>query len=64
MNDLFNTLFMKNWAFILILLSLVFSWVLVIYRYILKVDEAKINTEYILKGCWHFSAAKPIPGSS
>jgi hypothetical protein len=36
-------------GFILILVALLFSWVLVVYRYILKVDEKKVNTEYILK---------------
>jgi len=37
-------------GFVLILLSLTFSWILVLYRYILRVDETKVNTEYILKG--------------
>ncbi len=50
MNDLINTLMMRNTGFILILLSLLFSWVLVIYRYIIRVDEKRVNTEYILKG--------------
>lgn len=50
MIDLTNTLCMRNVGFILILVSLLFSWVLVLYRYILKVDEKKVNTGYILKG--------------
>jgi peptidoglycan/LPS O-acetylase OafA/YrhL len=50
MIDLMNSLFMRNMGFVLILISLLFSWVLVMYRYILKVDEKKVNTEYILKG--------------
>lgn len=40
---------LRNMGFILILVALFFSWVLVVYRYILKVDEKKIITEYILK---------------
>ena len=47
---LMTILCMQNIGFILILVSLLFSWVLVLYRYILKVDEKKVNTEYILKG--------------
>lgn len=50
MIDLLNTMSMRNMGFVLILLSLTFSWVLVIYRYILRVNETKVNTEYILKG--------------
>lgn len=50
MNDFLTTNALRNMGFALILLSLVFSWVLVIYRYILRVDEKKVNTEYILKG--------------
>jgi len=41
--------YLRNMGFILILLALLFSWVLVVYRYILKVDAQKVNTEYILK---------------
>ena len=48
--DLLNIFFMRNMGFVLILLSLVFSWTLVFYRYILRVEESKVNTEYILKG--------------
>lgn len=50
MINFLDTMSMRNMGFILILLSLTFSWVLVLYRYILRVDEAKVNTEYILKG--------------
>lgn len=50
MTELINTLLMRNMGFVLILLSLVFSWTLVYYRYILKVEETKVNTDYILKG--------------
>jgi hypothetical protein len=47
---LMSVLCMRNIGFILILVSLLFSWILVLYRYILKVDEKKVNTEYLLKG--------------
>lgn len=50
MNDLLTTITLRNMGFVLILLSLVFSWTLVFYRYILRVEETKVNTEYILKG--------------
>ena len=50
MNNLINTAIMQNAGLVLILISLIFSWVLVIYRYILRVDELKVNTQYILKG--------------
>lgn len=50
MTDILNNEFLRIMGFILILLSLTFSWVLVIYRYILRVDEKIVNTEYILKG--------------
>jgi hypothetical protein len=50
MIELINNSLMRNLGLVLILISLLFSWVLVIYRYILKVDEKRINTEYILKG--------------
>lgn len=50
MNDFLTTMSLRNMGFVLILLSLLFSWVLVLYRFILRVDEKKVNTEYILKG--------------
>lgn len=50
MIDLLNTTTLRNMGFALILISLFFSWVLVLYRYILRVEETKVNTEYILKG--------------
>jgi hypothetical protein len=50
MTDFLTTISLRNMGFALILISLTFSWVLVLYRYILRVDETKVNTEYILKG--------------
>lgn len=50
MIDLLNTTALRNMGFALILISLFFSWVLVLYRYILRVEETKVHTEYILKG--------------
>ena len=50
MAETINTLFIRNAGFILLLFSSLFSWVLVIYRYIFKIDETKVKTEYILKG--------------
>ena len=44
-----DILCLRKMGFILILVALLFSWVLVVYRYILKVDEKKVKTEYILK---------------
>lgn len=41
---------MHDAGLVLILISLTFSWVLVVYRYMLRVDETKVNTQYILKG--------------
>jgi len=49
MNDLIGAVAMRNLGFILILVSLLLAWTLVLYRYILQVDEKKVNTEYILK---------------
>ncbi|WP_298152170.1 hypothetical protein [Flavobacterium sp.] len=50
MNEFLNTTTLKNAGLVLIIISLIFSWVLTVYRYMLKVDEAKVNTQYILKG--------------
>lgn len=50
MTDLLNISSLRTMGFALILLSLFFSWILVLYRYILRVAETKVNTEYILKG--------------
>lgn len=50
MNELLTTITLRNMGFVLILLSLTFSSVLVLYRFILRVEETKVNTEYILKG--------------
>lgn len=44
-----DILCLRKMGFILILIALLFSWILVFYRYILKVDEKKVKTEYILK---------------
>jgi len=50
MNTVINLHTLRSAGLVLILISLIFSWVLVVYRYILKVDEFKVNTQYILKG--------------
>ncbi|MFN8274762.1 MAG: hypothetical protein U0X58_07775 [Flavobacteriaceae bacterium] len=50
MNDFFNLSMLKSVGLLLILVSLFFSWVLTVYRYILKIDPNKVNTQYILKG--------------
>lgn len=45
----FNSIILQKTGFVLVLISLFFSWTLVIYRYILKIDEQKINTGNLLK---------------
>ena len=40
---------LRSLGLILIIVSLLFAWVTVLYRYLLKVDETKINTQYIVK---------------
>lgn len=50
MDNFINTVTLRDAGLILIIISLMFSWVLVLYRYILRVDELKVNTQYILKG--------------
>ena len=47
--EVFNATFLQKTGFSLILVSLFFFWVLVLYRHILKVDEQKINTGNLLK---------------
>ena len=40
---------LRSLGLILIIVSLLFAWITVLYRYLLKVDETKINTQYIVK---------------
>lgn len=40
---------LRSLGLLLILVSLLFAWVTVLFRYILKVDETKVNTQYIVK---------------
>lgn len=40
---------MRNLGLVLIIVSLIFAWLTVLYRYILKVNESKVNTHYLVK---------------